>query len=361
MWRYGGRAIDRRPESHFSWTAPRYTAPRASVYVAMTLNRLKVAICVSVVATAASASLLLDLMLGAPPLKAARATATVSAAALIAAAVVVSGFVDAVLRYRSRRRALLTAFAGLPIFAAAFLIPLGDAQYEGPWQEIVGVLAILFFSAPVTLPCTILLTLLWYRWLQKDAAEPVPAERPVSYSSWLLPRLVAAGLLSWGIATAWSCTVNGFLEPATLDVDYFTAGAGDDLLVVRAGLAFAIALLASLWACLPGTLGARLVRLALAPCILLVFYESVARLDRATPGYSEARFMQVVDAHQAGQQFSPRDVRARLGAPLIAEWQGDELTYSYTFTPSGGYGWKKRILRFDKKKHLISTTSFNEP
>jgi hypothetical protein len=331
----------------------------------MTLNRLKVAICVSVVATAASASFLLDLMLGAPPLKAARATATVSAAALIAVVVVVSGFVDAVLRYRSRRRALLTAFAGLPIFATAFLIPLGDAQYEGPWQEIVGVLAVLFFSAPVTLPCTILLTLLWYRRLQKDADEPVPAEQPVSYTvsfaSGLLPRLVAAGLLIWGIATAWSCTVNGVLEPATLDVDYFDAGAGDDLLVMRAGLAFAIALLASLWACLPGTLRARLVRLALAPCILLLFYESVVRLDRATPGYSEARFMQVVDAHQAGQQFSPRDVRARLGAPLIAEWQGDELTYSYTFTPSGGYGWKKRILRFDKKKHLISTTSFNEP
>jgi hypothetical protein len=68
----------------------------------------------------------------------------------------------------------------------------------------------------------------------------------------VLPRLIGACFLVWSLVTAWAWTINGVLEPATLDVDYYEVGAGGDLLLVRVGLAIAIAFLAVLWALLPG-------------------------------------------------------------------------------------------------------------
>jgi hypothetical protein len=177
----------------------------------------------------------------------------------------------------------------------------------------------------------------------------------------LLSRVIAAGLLAWSIATAWAWTVTGAFEPASLDVDYFDAGAGNDLLLARGCLALGLAFLAVLWACLPGTPSRRLLRLAIAPSILMVLLWSVASLDRTSPGFSEAKFMEVLEAHQAGQKFSLQDVWLRLGNPLMTARRGDHLMYSYTFTPSGGFGWHKRVLTFDAQGLLIDVLYLDEP
>lgn len=50
----------------------------------------------------------------------------------------------------------------------------------------------------------------------------------------VLTRLIAACFLAWSLVTAWAWTINGVLEPATLDVDYYEMGAGGDLLLKRA-------------------------------------------------------------------------------------------------------------------------------
>ena len=188
-----------------------------------------------------------------------------------------------------------------------------------------------------------------------DGPETTPRAAKV------LPRLIALSFLAWAAASVCAWTVTGILEPATLDVDYFEVGAGNELLLVRGSLAIGIALLAALWACCRGTLRARLLRLALAPCVLWLFFWSVSSLDRTAPGFSQQRFEQIVSAHQAGRPFTIRDVRARLGAPLIIRHDGDFVTYSYTFTPSGGFGWQKRVFNFDPQGFLVDFLANDEP
>jgi len=180
-------------------------------------------------------------------------------------------------------------------------------------------------------------------------------------ASKLFARLIATSLLVWGVATAWAMTIEGVLEPARLDVDYYEMGAGDDLLVFRLKLALGLALLAVLWTFVKGTPGARLRRLAIAPCILVLFILSVVSLDRTAPGFSEAEFLRIVEAHLAGRAVSLRDVRRRLGQPLIVVKDRDSLVYSYTFTPSGGFGWHKRVLAFDSRGNLVDFLNMDEP
>lgn len=176
----------------------------------------------------------------------------------------------------------------------------------------------------------------------------------------LLPRLMAACLFFWGLATAWAVTVTGVLEPATLDVDYYIMGAGNDLFLFRLGLTLAITLLAVVWAFVEGTPGMRLLRLFIAPCVLFLFTLSVGGLDRTSPGFSQEQFLQIVTDHLDGRKVTLSEVQ-RLGKPLIVARYGDRLVYSYTFTPSGGFGWHKRALTFDPHGNLIDFLNLDEP
>jgi hypothetical protein len=183
----------------------------------------------------------------------------------------------------------------------------------------------------------------------------------MSAAKWL-PRLLGAILLVFGAVTVWAVTVNGFLEAPRLNVEYFNAGAGDGIFLLRLVLALGASIVSVSWAFQRGSVGSRLARLAVVPGVFLILAGSVVLLNRYAPGYSEEKFLGIVRAHQNGEAVTIADVTARLGKPLMtASRPGGYTTWSYTFTPSGGFGWPKRTVTFDSEGVLVDTLYLDEP
>jgi hypothetical protein len=181
-------------------------------------------------------------------------------------------------------------------------------------------------------------------------------------SAKLLPRILGAILVLFVVVTAWAVTVNGALEPAKLDVEYFNSGAGDGLLLLRFFLALCVSALSIAWALQKTSALRRLARLALVPTVFLVLIGSVTVLTRYAPGYSETGFLDLLRAHQAGHPMTKAGVAARLGKPLMtASRPGGATTWSYTFMPSGGFGWPKRTFTFDSQGVLVDMLFLDEP
>jgi hypothetical protein len=178
----------------------------------------------------------------------------------------------------------------------------------------------------------------------------------------LIPIALVAILVAFGVTTAWAMTVTGFFEPAAIDVPHLDAGAGNDLLLLRARLVLVASGLAILWAFRSESTAARLKRLAVVPLAVLIFNFSVASLNRFAPGYSEEKFLEILKAHQQGQRVTQAEVTARLGRPLATAPRPEgRVIWSYTYTPSGGFGWPKRFLTFDSRGTLVDVFHFDEP
>ncbi|HXU29037.1 MAG TPA: hypothetical protein VN851_00530, partial [Thermoanaerobaculia bacterium] len=177
-----------------------------------------------------------------------------------------------------------------------------------------------------------------------------------------IPIALVATLGVFGVTTAWAMTVTGFFEPAGIDVEHLEAGAGNDLLHLRARLVLLASGLAILWAFRAESRAARLKRLAVVPSTVLVFFFSVAGLDRFAPGYSEEKFLEILKANQNGQPLTLAEVTARLGPPLATARRPEgQVVWSYTYTPSGGFGWPKRLLTFDSRGALVDVLHLDEP
>jgi hypothetical protein len=206
----------------------------------------------------------------------------------------------------------------------------------------------------------------------ETANSAVPARSPskalaaeedsLVVSSKLIPIALAATLVVFGAMTAWAMTVTGIFEPSAIDVEHFDAGAGNDLLLLRARLVLVASGLAVIWALHRGSIAIRLKRVAVVPSVFLILIWSVASLNRFAPGYSEEKFLEVLQARQNGQLLTFADVTARLGSPLVtASEPGGRMIWSYTYTPSGGFGWDKRTLTFDSRGVLVEVLHTDEP
>jgi hypothetical protein len=173
---------------------------------------------------------------------------------------------------------------------------------------------------------------------------------------------LAATLGVFGVTTAWAMTVTGIFERSGVDVGHFEAGAGNDLLLLRGCLVLVACGLAIIWAFQRGSIATRLKRVAVAPGVLLIFVWSVVSLNRFAPGYSEEKFLEALEAHQNGELLKSADVTARLGSPLVtASMPGGHLIWSYTYTPSGGFGWPKRTFTFDSRGVVVDVWYLDEP
>jgi hypothetical protein len=145
--------------------------------------------------------------------------------------------------------------------------------------------------------------------------------------------------------TAWSVTVTGLLEPARFDVSHFDAGAGDELLLVRGALALGTTVLLIPLAFLLRDRRSRWSVAALIPLVLPVFVWSCVGIERWALGYSERAFDTVLDRYLAKRTVTVDEVVANLGPPLFtAPQRSGETVWSYSYMPSGGLGWHKRIL-----------------
>lgn len=157
----------------------------------------------------------------------------------------------------------------------------------------------------------------------------------------------AAGLTTalFLAVTVWSVTVTGVLEPSAVHVDHFIAGAGNGLLLLRGAFAAAAGLLLTIAAFQAKSAASKLSFAGLALLVLPAFLWSCVGMERWAPGYSDAAFGALLDRHRAGLAISKQEVIATLGPPLASgTYETGETVWTYSYMPSGGFGWNKRIV-----------------
>ncbi len=167
--------------------------------------------------------------------------------------------------------------------------------------------------------------------------------------------------LAFLLLTAYDMTVYGFYEPLEMFPPHYNAGAGSWTFLIRFCLALAsvfcfIGLIASY-----RTWGTRFLATFLVPLPLVLLSYSITLVEKVAVGFDDESFSAVVHEHHRGDQITKEDALARLGSPLMVEKQKEEEIWSFTYMPSGGFGWRKRLLIFDEKGQLVRTFRFDEP
>jgi hypothetical protein len=181
-------------------------------------------------------------------------------------------------------------------------------------------------------------------------------------------RRVVAGILLATVAaflavTLYDVTINGCLEPVSLFPDHFDAGAGSTTFVVRVALLLAILVLVPFVIWRPDRALVSAVRTSIAAVLsLFVMVWSACGIQREARQYDHAVFDEVVQQIISGRELSKRDVVARLGPPLVSGLCGDDYEcWSYTYMPSGGFGWQHRVVSFDRAGRVVSWIGNDEP
>ena len=174
--------------------------------------------------------------------------------------------------------------------------------------------------------------------------------------------LTTAILLAFVLTTLWAITVTGIFEQPRYDRFQFEAGSGNALFLVRLGLAIAgsAALLAGVF-----FTRSRPARALLALAAFLVFpafWASVTCIERVAPGFSEPVFSALEASAREGATITSADVVESLGYPVLEfRTASGQLTWCYTYMPSGGFGWHKRVVSFDGRQNVSSIYALDEP
>jgi len=162
-------------------------------------------------------------------------------------------------------------------------------------------------------------------------------------------------------ATAWSVTVTGFFEETQPNPPHFIAGAGNELLLVRGGLAVLVTLLllAAVFF-VPGRRAKAITALGALLAIPLLLWSSVG-IERWAPRFSERAFSTIFERYDRHQRVSVAEVVTVLGPPLYTSGGPlGEAQWSYSYMPSGGFGWHKRMIQFENG-FVSSMYSLDEP
>lgn len=173
---------------------------------------------------------------------------------------------------------------------------------------------------------------------------------PIKVSAWI-------SVILFALVTLWSVTVRGVFEPARLDVAHFDAGAGDMFLFVRGGLAVIATLLLGILMFFQQPWRFRLLIAVTALFIVPVFLWSCLGLERWAAGYADSSFAALLQRHDDGQSLTAQQVLAALGQPVFTGSRpAGELVWSYSYMPSSGFGWHKRVfwLRDDTVTRVYS-------
>lgn len=92
-----------------------------------------------------------------------------------------------------------------------------------------------------------------------------------------------------------------------------------------------------------------------------IFQWSCESIQRWAPNYSEPAFREVLESLRDGDVVQADAVLSSLGPPFVKgiTSNGDEA-WSYSYMPSGGFGWDKRILVVQQGV-VVSGYSLDEP
>ena len=152
-------------------------------------------------------------------------------------------------------------------------------------------------------------------------------------------------VLFYGAATVWNVTVQGFWEPASLDVTHLEAGAGGNIMLARLILAFLTFGTLLVLQFFPRPLYQRLLFGLLALAVFPVFIWPFSSMQRWAPGYSEPAFSVLRHRWEARERLTTDEVIASVGSPLLTRQNPDgTVLWSYSYMPSGGFGWDKRFV-----------------
>lgn len=178
----------------------------------------------------------------------------------------------------------------------------------------------------------------------------------------VVPLVLVAAL---AVVSAFDLTVHGIFEPASSFVAHLDAGAGSTLLLVRGGLALA-AMLALVISALPAQpVIQRLSRLFAGACVLFVFWYSAVGVQRFSDRYDEAAFMGLAHRHHRGEALTSADFREAVGEPIVIESGTREgktyFVWLYSYMPSCGFGWNKRVVLLDDRGRVTSINTTDEP
>lgn len=163
-------------------------------------------------------------------------------------------------------------------------------------------------------------------------------------------------------AMLWQATVHGWRETPSLDVPYLDAGAGDDFLLIRAllGLVLCVSLVVLLFQPRPAPQRGLLALAAVSVLVLVCW--SVTGFQHWASDYSESAFTSVYDRfYVAGEPLTLDQVQAAVGPPLVTRILPDgRLLWSYSYMPSGGYGWDKRFI-YSRDGAVLEVARHSEP
>lgn len=180
--------------------------------------------------------------------------------------------------------------------------------------------------------------------------------------------LVCLGLFL--LVTAWDLTFFGWFEKATLNPDPWDwiAGRGSDSFLVRLSLCIATFLLFTAWILFQGGWKPTLLKVAVLIAVPMLFRYSAMGIERFAPDYTAEGFSLIVERRERGETVKTDDVREVLGEPLVAGVQTIVLksrphhtAWLYSYMPSSGFGWSKRVFYFDAQGYLTDWLWMDEP
>ena len=147
------------------------------------------------------------------------------------------------------------------------------------------------------------------------------------------------------IITVWSVTVTGILEPAQVNVPHFAGGAGNMMLLFRVCLAFLVSFFLVLSLRYRKNNKFKFIVMVIAITTWLMFLFSCFGLERWSSGFSESEFDKLKDQYFAEERVTEAQVFKALGTPLCTGTNNTgDVIWSYSYMPSGGFGWNKRIF-----------------
>ena len=176
-------------------------------------------------------------------------------------------------------------------------------------------------------------------------------------------RKILAIYVLFGISAIYVFQARLFEKPS-VQVNHFAAGAGSLGLCLLYPLAYVISMyhLNKLSKVAQANkmrllIFIHLVMIAL-PIILAVSVH--LGLERRAPQYDRVAFENLVASYEGGTSITKDFAIEKLGVPVSQEKIGGREVWSYTYMPSTGIGWHKRILIFDDKGEMIGFTNMDE-
>jgi len=184
----------------------------------------------------------------------------------------------------------------------------------------------------------------------------------------VIPILAITCLCVYAVLTIWDVTINGFFESPSLNATHFIAGAGKTSLLVRYGLAAISVLSLMIWILLQRELKSGLAKIVIAIVVVTSLMWSTDGLERFADDYREDRFDEIVEQFNSGKSLQSDQVQEILGTPLIIgrqdiliEHRPHAEAWLYSYMPSCGFGWQKRVIYFNTDNVMVDYLSMNEP